>query len=984
MMKIFKWIICSSVLFCSMSWATALDKIDQFTLMISKLERVHKGLPVGNPTRIKIGLRLADLHSERSRNLDYIGEHDRVAEDREKALHYYNSSINKITAEEKGPIYIQMGHLHNLLGNPTKARTFYSKVAKGNSKAGAEAFLSIAEIEFNKKNYVAAKQSYLKALQNKNFARRGLAEFRLSWCEYSMGSPAKAAARAERILKTPSLLNRSGSVLNNQIDEDFQAEISRDYIRFLVDSEGMKEKSINNVYSLSPTAKKEQNLIYLAKELERLGQNQKAEAAWNYLTTKTRSEEYRTEAYVALVQLLYKQNKKEKILPVLKDVKLSAQEYLLCGNDKCNELLRRLEKTVFDWHRTEKEKPTVALLDAYETFSKITPNTEAKFLAVEVAGSRSEFKKAYKWSSSLISGLQKELKKNSEPKLKKDMERALLKRIEIAELMKDKELLSKAQNAYLDMSPLGTKTHDVQYQMAYQKYESGDYKAASVAFYGLANRVEMPKPLRLKSADLAIDSLALLKEHKKIQTWSSDFAKAFPEKAKEYGTLKNKSTLSYVAELSSGKKGSKKTDWTKIQETLEAFDIAAASDKEAVTYHRNVIIVSQKLKNFKKARYHVDQLLKFKPLGKEDHEFALANGVLLAELGLDFKTAYNYQLDLNKVKKEVSPNWLKLALLAGLSGESGEPYLLKQLSQSKVKSEKTGICLKLSESAKHWKEIDKKCQDHLVSNKDALSQVLVKTYAKSEDKDVVKIGLSRLKEHPVGVFFWRRGFWKKFESKNTNIQAHKINGSGSQALLVKGIKGRSKLLDQFEALVGESLKAKDWMSQVVSLSALSSEMNRMYKDLVNLPSPEGLTPEEQQQYSTILQQQAAPFQSKAQNYEVHLEKLWKKDDIASALKKSLGESEGFMRSQLLADIGRVQKIAPAGTKEELFLVMQTKQEKKTFLVDRSLIEKARMDLQKSPFSKDKLMALAALEKKRNNMTMVEYLELRIQNENEGK
>ncbi len=983
MLKFLGAILCGAVFFSATTWATSLDKIDQFTLMINKLERVHKGLPVGNATRVKIGLRLADLHSERSRNLDYIGEHERVAEDREKALYYYNTSISKLPEAESGAIYIQMGHLYNLLGDSVKAQRFYSKVAKKNTREGAEALLSIAEIRFNKKQYKEAKLAYEKALKNKNFPRRGLAEFRLSWCEYYQGAAGKAARRAERILKTPSLLNRSGRMLSGQIDEDFQAEISRDYIRFLVDSESMKAASIDSVYKYSPKEKKETNLIYLAKELERLGQNQNAEATWNYLTKKTRSEEYRTEAYVALTQLLYKQNKKEKILPVLKDIKLSAEEYLLCESSHCTELLSRLEKTIFDWHRTEKKKPTAALLEAYEVFSKITPKAEAKFLAVEVAASRSEFKKAYKWSTSLISSLQKKLKKSpGEAKLKSDMDRALLKRIEIAELMKDKNLLAKAQESYLEMSPLGTKKHDVKYQMAYQKYEAGEYSKAAEAFYTLANAEAMPKSLRLKSADLAIDSLALLKDHKKIQMWSLAFSKSFPEKAKEYGALKNKSTLSYVADLSARKKGA---DWAKIQKSLEDFDLDSASEKEAIIFHRNVIIVSQKLKEFKKARYHVDQLLKIKSLEKKDREFALANGVHLAELGLDFKTAYDYQLDLNKIRKEMEPNWLKLALLADLSGQSGRPYLLKQFVKAKTKAEKTGICLKLSEGAKHWKEIDKNCQSYLLSNKDALARVLVQTYTKSADKESVKIGLSHLKNHPLGTFFWRRGFWERFETAYKKLKEHKINGSGSQTVLVKGIKRRSKLLDQFEALVGKSVKEKDWMSQVVSLSALSSEMNRMHQDLISLPSPAGLTPEEQQQYTTILSQQAAPFQSRAQNYEVHLQGLWKKEGIADSLRKTVEDSKGFMRSQLLSDVERVQETAPEEKKPELLAVMNVNlKEKKILVVDRNLLEKARMDLQKSPFSKDKLMALASLERKRNNMTMVEYLELRMKNEKKEK
>ncbi|MEM7646700.1 MAG: tetratricopeptide repeat protein, partial [Pseudomonadota bacterium] len=247
------------------------------TLLINKLTNVFLKLPEGNPTKTKITLRLADLHAERGR-LEAKRESEKGClkctngeADRKKALEYYQYVLPKLKGEQRQNVLVQLGHIYEVLNQNGKAIRFYKKVLSGNQGVGAsEALFSLAEIYFKERKYSEAKGYFKRALSTDGFRRRGLASFRLAWCQYNTGEIRAAVNGLEKMLTTPELLTRNGENIVN-VDQDFKSEVAKDFTVFLAHSSQINVGAIKKVYKYSPESTRIENVSFLAKELERLG-----------------------------------------------------------------------------------------------------------------------------------------------------------------------------------------------------------------------------------------------------------------------------------------------------------------------------------------------------------------------------------------------------------------------------------------------------------------------------------------------------------------------------------------------------------------------------------------------------------------------------------------------------------------------------------------------------------------------------------------
>jgi tetratricopeptide (TPR) repeat protein len=232
-MKFRGWILIAALVMVG-GLAKAEGEQNTQDLLIDQLERVYKNLAPSDASKIPVTLRLADLYSERARlaamkDLDSgcttctAGEADRT-----KALRLYQEALPKMPDSGRGRVMIQVGHLYELTGRQKEAISYYETILqKPDTGGAADAQLSLAEIYFKKNQYADASKYYAKVLADTRASSRGLAAYRLAWCELNLGHFADGLAQLKQILTTHDLQSKSG-MADGQADHQFVEEVSRD------------------------------------------------------------------------------------------------------------------------------------------------------------------------------------------------------------------------------------------------------------------------------------------------------------------------------------------------------------------------------------------------------------------------------------------------------------------------------------------------------------------------------------------------------------------------------------------------------------------------------------------------------------------------------------------------------------------------------------------------------------------------------------
>lgn len=180
-------------------------------LLIEKFTKIQVKLSDGDSSKVPVTLRLADMLSERARKASMkelesgcitctAGE-----KDRKRALQYYKEVLPKVAVSQKGRILAQMGHLYEMTGEENKALSLYQKVIHQKDTpevAKIEAKLSLAEAYFKKRQYEVAKKYYEQVLESPEAKRKGLAHYKVAWCEFNAGHVDLAIQRLVKVLKS--------------------------------------------------------------------------------------------------------------------------------------------------------------------------------------------------------------------------------------------------------------------------------------------------------------------------------------------------------------------------------------------------------------------------------------------------------------------------------------------------------------------------------------------------------------------------------------------------------------------------------------------------------------------------------------------------------------------------------------------------------------------------------------------------------------
>ncbi len=936
------------------------------TLLINKLTKVFLKLPEGSPTKAKLTLRLADLHAERGRLLAKEDlekgcvECRAGQEDRGKALEYYQYVLPTLKDEAKHRVMVQVGHLYEVLGENGKATQFYQKVI-ASGKGAAEAHFSLAEIYFKQRQFSQAKKHYEQAVRDENFARKGLATFRLAWCRYNVGEISSAVSTLEKMLNSPKLLTRNSNNVVN-VDEDFKEEVAKDYTVFLAHDSGIGIAEVKKVFQLSPRKSQIENVTFLAKELERLGRNQQSEAAWELVIEKTSNPEVRMEGLVYLAGLKLKGKSKQEVLPYLKRAFRNWSSLDGCQNKKqCEELKSRIRSLVFDWNRMEKKQPSTELIEAYDGYFMVRKDDGKAFeLASQAAIQAQQWQKAYDWNQKAY-----DLAESNEQK-----ETLLLRRIEIAELSKNKSWIAQSQNVYLQRSTNLEKAPEIRYQMAQKSYDNGETEKAANQFRELAQNKKTPQKLRTQSAELALDSLVLAKKDAQIEAWATEFAQLFPQNRTHFLSLAGQSVLSQTAQLS-GEGTANEKAWV----TLNRFDVASASPEKKKTYLKNKIILARKLKKFDELNTALRSYLAMNNLEQEERLFALENKVWLSELQLNFNEALSSYQKINKT------DWLELARLADLAEKESSHYFYNYLKSAKDADLAHSICIKLIKDAKTFGSKQTVCVPYLQKDKNLFASLLLEIY---QGKKTSAQMLSLYKKYDligtVPAHVLRRDhLLAKGKGALQRLKAHKLDQRPSQVGTT--LQQRMNRLTSFEKVIAEATQTGDWLTQSLFLSELRDQYNRFFNDLLSLPTPKGLSESEQQEYLTLLSQQAAPYKEKADEIQFKVDELWKNESALEQVFANFHQSSKEVQKVLGPQIAQIQEIAPENKKNWMSVVYRGQQKRQ--MPSFASLEMARKRVKDNPLNKQALRELIKLETARGNKPMIIYLNSRLRMVDQG-
>ncbi|CAN5563060.1 hypothetical protein BH10BDE1_BH10BDE1_29170 [soil metagenome] len=1007
--QVVKLIAMSAIGFAAFSAEAQLADKQTRDLLIQKLTQVYSTLPQTDSARNPLTLRLADLHAERARQeaMDELQKGCTVCnggkDDRQKALRYYQDVLPKLNDTQVAKVLPQVGHLYQMTGQEKLAIETYEKVIRANKQpeAVAEAELSLAEIAFKKRDFLKAKSHYAKVLEIPQSGSKGLAAYRLAWCDFNSGNLEPAISGLSKILSTPELSSRSASGGVVQVDRSFQEEVSRDLATFLA-RRTVTVADAKLIYDLSPDTVKLPNLAYLAGETERLGQAKSAIELWRFSQDRQTKPRAKVEGYIRLAQLEMEQ----------KNPKAAGQDFDLAMNlwpsaigpdssvdDQAKEMKSRLRKLVLDWNRNEKKSPSDELALAYKTYVKTFPvEADMTVWLAQVLREKKEYAEAvqnYKTGADLYSHQLKTVTKVDDKKAASEgLENALLGAIETAELSKDSAILASAYESYLALSIDRKREIEVLYQKANIAYTKADYTTSAEEMRAIAFMTKAKSPdamkVRLQAADLALDSLVLMKDDVRIEKWAKDFAGLFPKEASDYAKVARKSVLTQSAALATaavspeaatgGAAPASTPDYEKAWTVLSRFDLATTTPEDRLMYLKNRLILAEKTGRFAEARDAADQLMKAPGVNVADKQYALSRKAWLSEMILDFETALvaTEQIQATKEVPE-DQRLLKLAMYADLANKDVRPYLTKYLSVSKDEDKQLAIASQLvRESKEPVKELEKQ-KAVLLKKPELYAHLALENVAKYEKPELAKAALAQkgVATTQAGRLLTRVVVLDELSVQKAKFASHKIDGS-TQKKMAATLKARIAMIENLEKLAGRAVDSADWTAQLLTLDTLAKESERFYSEILSLPVPQGLSPEDEQQYLGLLSQQAAPYQVKSQDVKKKVDEFWSQKSAVQALENSLKESSGPLRASVVREIKLLAVVAPENVKMQLdglAALPEANADVKPNLVQ---IEKARQAVREAPMSRQSLENLLSLERQAGRVGMVSYLEGRLQ------
>lgn len=970
-------------------WAEKMDSETQNDV-IGRLERILSQMETNDPSTTATTLRLADLLAERAR-LRFMNEVEANCQgckgsvaDRRRSIELYEGMLNRAHKAEQGIILFQLAHLYEMAGEQNKSIALFQKILKApkgryTKDLITRAHTGMGDIHFQKGQNKEALASYNKALKDPEVQNRGIILYRMAWCHFNMDRLAEGTNTLEKLLKNHDLLTHE-TTEGPKYDVSFHADVMRDLATFY-SRKTITSKEIQQFNALAPKGQEKELLLYFAGEANRLGQKQAAYTIYqSYLEDKTLTKEERLDALVNLAQIKYDMGQSQQSVEDFAVAAMKYKEIKCTETDRCLDLQKRMKRYVTELHRSKKVKPTLEVLKAYFIYVKTFPeDSEMAILGAQIALDLKKDSMAVTMYHEAATASDAKIRSGDFAKLDaktqagtiKFRETALLGEIDAAERLKDSGLRIAAYQHYLALLPNGPKAFEVRYQMAQVAYEGKQWAVAADAFHVLANDRSGQLELRKKSADLALDCLASLKRDADIEVWAASFATLFPANADEYRQLSRKAAMNQVAVTANSDKSSNSELRAALQK-MQTTDLRGASDKEKILHYRNASVLAQKAGEDALLIASLNGLLSVKTLSANEHEETLARKVGFYERNLDFASAYNVALQMKFPKSSKAEREVRLGTLADLAAKNPRPHyeaaLAYGLRGSSASALRARLVLLSSTPVRELKR-----QKELASDRALMSETLLVVYARTKDTKGLAPFLKdpRLASTPALRFLKKQPFYADQAAFNNRLANHKLR-TQSDSLLQKSIKERVRLLGDADLYLKQALRLDDYTAQVMALTTVSRENDRITRDLLTLPLPKKLTAAQQAQFSELLKQQAKPFFAKSKAAQAKLQEFWNNESAISGILKDFDIARPEVKALLAREVQILAALAPSSSlkglmENKLHASAPTKQE----------LLSARDAVRKNPENVSDLEKLRQLETKIGHPMMSSYIDARL-------
>lgn len=550
--------------------------------------------------------------------------------------------------------------------------------------------------------------------------------------------------------------------------------------------------------------------------------------------------------------------------------------------------------------------------------------------------------------------------------------------MESAEATKDAKKKLAAYGHYLALLPSGNKALDIRYQIAHVHYEQGQHQVAAEEFRQLAKQAKTSnQQLGEKSADLALDSLVLSKNELELEKWALDLAGDYPNRRIEYLRIARKASINQAVVVINDKNASK-TDQAKALNKLAHTNLAGASDREKIAFYKNQMNLAVSTRNLEKVRSSAQNLLAIKSLSSRDRDEALKNLIWVAELQMDFTTAYNL------TRNELTPSrrqrdrtsLLRLAMLAELSGRDPSPYYLQYIEKTRSVRQANQVRMQMIRRSRWpWPQIDKHLP-HLRRTPDLLAQIGLETFGRFTNYTRASkiLSIPGTKNSAAGKVLNRQLTYRELDKKVYALTRHRLDRRNDRRLQ-RSIRDRMSRLADMENMAADSIRGRDWTLQVLSLNVLAQENRRFHRELISLPAPKGLNKKEKKQYQSILNQQAAPYDRLSRDYVAKVKELWGQTAVITKLEKDLYQGRAELRKLVQQEMARLSGAAPSSGQ-----VVRLKKLARARVESPSgrRVQQVKSALQRDPFNRSLLEELKDMEEKRGSESMVVFIDSRLE------
>lgn len=857
--------------------------VDIENTLITKLENILLDLDSRDQTRTPVQLRLADLYSERARKLEQLvvcqSGCPQVRQDRERAIAIYEEAVKTIDVKSKRRVVAQMAYLFESLGKIEKATSFYKSLLNGvnDSKISYIANWGLANIAYDQQQYTRALR-YLRVINKSSQKNKDTAEamYKTAWSYYHTNKPSQAINSLERYLRDYSKVGEDGI---GERDQVLYEQVINDLISFYAEENAGFAK-VKTLLNYSPKSKQLQHLFKYASELLRLSHKTDAYLVFEFLNKQQLSKPQRVQTLGTLLVLSTDLNSKkpmytkylQKYMAVLRSLKEDSPELF-------KEEFANFREFIVAWHRKEKDVPSDDLFTAYKNFNRLeSGDLKMVMWSVDIAKKKKQWATARNW---LKVAVDQDTAKQATGKL--DLEFLLLQYIEVAELSDDNAMLEDSLRLYLTKTVKGTKRNDSRYRLAYLKYEAKKYEEAALAFHELAlSEGTVDMDIREKSINLALDSLALLKDNERLVSWSQKFMTISKSGAAHVKDVMNNASLNEVVALSKGGKHSKAVV---VLSKIDSKDLNLNKKK---IFHKNAVLLYEKQNNLTKAIFHAYQFVRL-PLTKTESRWGFLKLSWFEELKLNFAKSHKHYLAYLKYKVPNKGDYYKLVALAGLAGRSVTSYYKMLFALEEDKSVKKELLSTLLETNSNWEELWK---NRNLFSKSEFVRKNIELYSKRPNKLLAK----RILKHfdPKGSVFLLH-IQREKQIADLGVVVAKIKKfklkSRNNRKTIKAINLQEKRIAAIEKMFIEANKQNDWLMQTKLASAAMQGYLVTASAMERMPIPRGLKKNEVREYRRLLKEKAKPYRAKADEYNNFRLKLADQADSYLYVHKKIFEND---------------------------------------------------------------------------------------------